>query len=72
MSYETIIYLKSNPLLTRYLRENSYWYKYLNRGGNPKLLEEEMRSKYKITAADKIEKFKNNLIMISNFIEILK
>jgi hypothetical protein len=72
MSFDTIIYINNNELLKRYLKENSHWYKYLNRGVSVKILEEEMRSRYKITTADKIEKFKNNLIMITKFIDILK
>ena len=31
MQVETLLKIKSNPNLYRYLRENSYWYKYLNR-----------------------------------------
>ena len=44
MQVETRLKIKSNPNLYRYLRENSYWYKYLNR--SPiyiKQLEEEMK-----------------------------
>ena len=47
MQVETRLKIKSNPNLYRYLRENSYWYKYLNR--SPiflKHLEEEMKEKY--------------------------
>lgn len=72
MTFETINYINNNELLKRYLKENSYWYKYLNRGVSVKLLEEEMKSKYKLTTEDKIERFKNNLIMITKFIDILK
>ena len=46
--------IKNNYLLQKYIRENSYWYKYLNR--NPGLLSEmerEMKEKYKLTASDK-------------------
>ena len=45
--------IKNNYLLQKYIRENSYWYKYLNR--NPGLLSEmerEMKEKYKLTASE--------------------
>ena len=43
--------IKNDPNMTRYLRENSNWYKYLNR--NPDYLSafnEEMKEKYLLAA----------------------
>ena len=60
-------------LIKRYLKENSYWYNYLNR--NPiylKAMEEEMKKKYKLTPEDKIEKMYNSISMVSEFLKILK
>lgn len=73
MDLFTINYIKNNPLIYKYLRENSYWYKALNRDGNNlKYLEEEMKKKYKLTTEDKIAKLSKNIQMISTFIDILK
>lgn len=73
MDVGTIIKIRTDPNIYRYLRENSYWYKYLNR--NPlsiKKLEEEMKNKYKLTTKDKIEKLSNSINLISSFIDVLK
>ena len=45
MNLETIIKIKNNALLQRYIRENSYWYKILNRNPNMlNYLEEEINN----------------------------
>ena len=42
MNLDTQFKLKNNPLYIKYLRENSHWYKVLNREPNSfKLFEEE-------------------------------
>jgi len=67
------IAIEQNPNLKKYLKENSYWYQYLNR--NPsylKLMEEEMKKKYKLTTEDKIEKMYNNITMMSEILKILQ
>ena len=57
MDLATQFAIKNNPNLYRFLRENSYWYKYLNRSpGYLKEVEEEMKSRYKLRAEDKMEK----------------
>ncbi len=71
MFIETQIAIRNNPNLYRYLRENSHWYKYLNR--SPYFLKEieaEMKSRYKLTPVDKIEKFSNRLDMITSIIDV--
>ncbi len=73
MQVETRIRIKSDPNLYRYLRENSYWYKYLNR--NPifiKKLEEEMKEKYKLRSVDKIENISNTIKLVESFLEVIK
>lgn len=57
--------IKNNPHYQRYIRENSYWYKLLNR--NPALFsnfEEEVKEKYKLRPADKIEKILETVEMV--------
>ena len=73
MQVETRLKIKSNPNLYRYLRENSYWYKYLNR--SPlfiRRLEEEMKEKYRLRSVDKIENISNSLNLIKSFLEVMK
>lgn len=73
MRLDVQFYIRNNPNVYRYLRENSYWYKYLNR--DPyfiKELEAEMKKTYKLTAKDKVEKFSNNLEMISKVLEVFR
>ena len=73
MQVETRLKIKSNPNLYRYLRENSYWYKYLNR--SPifiKQLEEEMKEKYRLRSVDKIENISNSLNLIKSFLEVMR
>lgn len=65
--------IKNNYLLQKYIRENSYWYKYLNR--NPDLLSEmerEMKEKYKLTASDKINDISEKLDLLRTFMNVLK
>lgn len=57
--------IKNNPNYQRYIRENSYWYKLLNR--NPALFsrfEEEVKEKYKLRPTDKIEKILQTVEMV--------
>ena len=63
--------LKNSPNHLRYLRENSFWYKYLNR--NPmyfKDFDNDMKIKYKLTTKDRIDKFSKNMDKISQIIDI--
>ena len=67
------IAIDRNPNLKRYLKENSYWYHYLNRDSSYlPMMEEEMKKKYKLTTEDKIEKMYNSISMMSEFLKILK
>lgn len=73
MHIKTQIIVKSNPNIYRYLRENSYWYKSLNR--NPesiKELEMEMKNRYKLTAEGRLEKLNNSMSLIRSFMDVLK
>ena len=73
MQVETQIKIKNNPNLYRYLRENSYWYKYLNRTPFAvSSLEEEMKEKYKLRTVDKIENISNSMKLVQSFLDIMK
>lgn len=63
--------IKSNPNYIRFLRENSNWYKYLNRSYvyfND--FEKEMKIKYKMTPKDKLDRFSKNMDKVSQIIDI--
>ena len=72
MQISNQIVINKNPLLKRYLRENSYYYKYLHR--NPDIIGQiykEMQKSYKLTLNDRLDKVIDNLNMINNFLDIL-
>ena len=59
--------------LKRFLRENSYWYKILNRNENAFLeFVENMKVNYKLTTSDKINRTIDNIGMLQSFLEVLK
>lgn len=63
--------IKSNPNYIRFLRENSNWYKHLNR--NPiyfNEFEKEMKTKYKLTSKDKLDRLSKNIDKVSQIIDI--
>lgn len=65
--------IDSDVNLKKYLKENSYWYTLLNRNPNYiKIMIEEMKKKYKLTNEDKIKKINNSIIMMKEFLDILK
>ena len=67
------ITILQNPDLKRYLKENSYWYKYLNRDPSYlKIMNDEMKKRYKLTPSDKLEKLNNNINIASEVLKILK
>ena len=73
MDLETQYKIKSDPRLQRFIRENSYWYKYLNR--DPDLFKDfynDMLDKYKLTRKDKLNKVLDNINMIQSFLDVLK
>ena len=58
--------------LKMYLRENSYWYKDLNRNPDSfKYFVQEMKEKYKLTTSDKIDKTIDNINMVKTFLDVL-
>lgn len=72
MDKKTIEYIKTNPLIYNYLRENSTWYHTLTREPYKiKELEEEAKKFYKQTPEDKIEKFKEKIELIKTFMDVI-
>lgn len=65
--------LKSNPLYVKYLHENSYWYKILNR--NPLEFNrfiEEVKNNYHLRPTDKIKRVIDTMDLIGNLLSTLK
>lgn len=62
-----------DPKQHQFLRENSYWYKYLNRSESYyKDFIYDMKDKYKLKPTDKINKMVDNINMIRTFLDVLK
>ena len=73
MTLDTQFKIKSNPLYIKYLHENSYWYKVLNR--DPELFNkfvEEVKTNYKLRPSDRINNALNTFEMLSTIISSLK
>ena len=73
MTLELQFKLKSNPLFIKYLHENSYWYKILNR--DPYMFNEfvqEVKKNYKLRPSDRINEALNTFEMISTIFSTLK
>ena len=73
MTLEVQFKLKSNPLFIKYLHENSYWYKMLNR--DPEMFNEfvnEVKKNYKLRPSDRINEALNTFEMITSIFGALK
>lgn len=71
MFYEVKDKLDKDPRFKKYLRENSNWYKKLNR--NPDSYNEfvkEMKVKYKLRTIDKIDNFVDTVDLVTKIINI--
>ena len=65
--------INQDPKQHQFLRENSYWYKYLNRSESYyKDFINDMKDKYKLKPTDKINKMVDNIDMIRTFLDVLK
>ena len=72
MTTEIQYILNNNPLLKKFLRENSFYYKMIIR--NPNSIHELidlMKKEYKLSLPDKLEKIKDDLSMINTIMDIL-
>ena len=73
MTFELRNKINSDINLKRFLRENSYWYKILNRNEDAIIdFVREMKIKYKLTTSDKINKTIDSIGMIQSFLEVFK
>lgn len=73
MSLDLQFKLKQNPLYIKFLREYSYWYKYLNRSDTYfKDFELEMKKIYKLNTSDKISKTLDTIEMIETLFSALQ
>lgn len=73
MSIDLQYKIKNNLMYQKFLRENSIWYKYLNR--NPLLFNDfinDMKDKYELKPSDRLNKVLNNISLIQNFLDVLK
>ena len=62
-----------DPRQHQFLRENSYWYKYLNRSETYyKEFINDMKDKYKLKPTDRLNKMVDNINMVSSFLDVLK
>ena len=73
MDIDTLNIIRNNKLIYKFLREESYHYKYLYRDKDYiKKLDKLSKEKYKERTIDKIEKLSNNINLISTIIDVLK
>ena len=65
--------INQDPKQKQFLRENSYWYKYLNRSEiYYKDFINDMKVKYKLTSADRLNKMLDSINMFSTFLDVFK
>ncbi len=65
--------IRNNPNYLKYIRENSHWYKILNR--NPEMFKvfiQEVKEKYNLRTTDKIEKALQTFLMFQNVLSTMK
>ena len=73
MTIEIQYKLKNNPYYLRYIRQNSNWYKILNRNPNLfKKFEEEVKEVYQLRPTDRISKALDTIELLQNVILTLK
>ncbi len=73
MMYDVQYKINNDINLKRFLRENSYWYKELNRNSNSfRYFVSDMKVKYKLTPEDKINRTIENIGVIQSFLDVLK
>ncbi len=73
MNIKVQFVLDNNPLIKKYLREHSNYYKTIIR--NPNYINEFnelMKKEYHLTLPDRLDNLKNNISLINTFIDVLK
>ena len=73
MSLDIQFRIKNNPNYLRYIRENSIWYKWLNRDASlfPKF-DEEVKEKYGLRPGDRITKALETIELLQNVFATFK
>lgn len=73
MTYNLQNKINNDINLKKFLRDNSYWYKILNRNENAFIdFVNDMKVKYKLTTTDRINRTIDNIGMLQSFLEVLK
>ena len=73
MSYDVWYKIDNDINLKKFLRENSYWYKQLNRDSNNfNSFVSDMKIKYKLTTEDRINKMVDSMGMLQSLLDVLK
>lgn len=73
MNLDVQFKVRDNANYIRYLRENSHWYKILNR--HPERFDDfvnEMKEQYKLRPTDKISDMADKLELVKTFLGVLK
>jgi hypothetical protein len=71
MRFDVYQKLKEKPIYTKFIRENSQWYKILNR--DPSMFDkmiEDMKVKYKLRVTDKIDNVVDSVDLITKFLKV--
>ena len=72
MKIDVKLKIKQNPNNSKFLKENSYWYKYLNRNQSYyRDFENAMKVRYKLTPEDRMSKMREGIDTLSKIIDIL-
>ena len=65
--------LDNDPILRKYLREHSNYYKNIIRNPNSIYeIIELMKKEYHLTLPDRLDKIKNNISLVNTFMDVLK
>ena len=72
MKTETLIKIRNNPIIYNYLRENSYWYKEINRDDSIlKEIEGKAKDYYKLNLSDKLSNLNDKISIFRTFMDII-
>ena len=72
MKTETLIKIRNNPIIYNYLRENSYWYKAINRDDSIlKEIENKAKEYYKLNLSDKLSNLNDKINIFKTFMDII-
>lgn len=72
MRYDVKESIYKDENLLRYLRENSGWYKRLNRNENLENMVNEMKERYGLRFRDKVDKIGTGIDIINAFMNVTK